>query len=262
MNPNLDLSQCPVELWHCNDERLPKNNEIQRTPPDKQFLDTLHDANDQLQPILVGCDFSGAWFLAFGRRRLLAIRHHFETGDGSGYIRVLVVKELSRDDAATIALIENAQRAINGVADYAAIRHLLMQALNYGDIAKKIGKPKSYVATIDKKYSRVPQWALRATLDGKMAETTALQIGGFASKEQEECRTKFEKDGKLSNEEANKVRRFIRQEMVVAMSPGLGFSQQYQTMVYPRADIEMIASLLTKQDYVGASNYVTTLLAQ
>ena len=258
----IDLNNIPTEIWDCNDPRLPITSDLKRTPPDRQFLDSLIDPG-QLQPILMCHNDTDGWFIAFGRRRLLGIRMLLEEGTHDGRILVSYI-EATKNNANLFSLVENAQRAANGVADYMAVKEILHsdRTATYESIAKSICKSKAYVQKIDRQYCKIPSWALEATLAGDMAETTAVLIGSFSKTEQEQCYNMFKKDGHLSHERAQQIRRFIQQEIVASFAPGLGFTEPQKQEFYPRSAIEEIASLLEAKKYPELRKLISKLLSQ
>jgi len=259
----IDISKLVVSVWDCDDERLPLSRDLIRTPPDMAFIQSMIDPG-QLEPILVCFDI-GSFFLAFGRRRLLAARYIKANNLGAGKILVRVV-EASQNDVVLFGLIENAQRNANGISDYVAIKTLLKRdkTATYKSIAKAICKTEAYVKTIDRKYAKVPDWTLEATLQGKIAETTAILVGSFRPAEQRRCRDILKEKEKLTHEEAQGIRRFIQKEAVASMMPSLGLTSATPTKqaFFPRGDIDKIAELLEAKKYPVAKRFVVQLLSR
>jgi ParB/RepB/Spo0J family partition protein len=259
----IDISKLVVEIWDCDDIRLPLSGELTRTPPDMAFIQSMIDPG-QLEPILVCLDAAN-YFLAFGRRRLLAARYIKANNLGTGEILVRVV-EADQNNVMLFGLIENAQRNANGISDYVAIKTILERdkTATYKSIAKAICKTEAYVKTIDKKYARVPDWALEATLQGKIAETTAILVGSFRPAEQKQCRNMLKEKDKLSHEEAQSIRRFVQKEAVASIMPSLGLTPATPTKqaFFPRNNIEKIAELLEAKKYPELRKFVVQLLSQ
>ncbi|MDP2362184.1 MAG: hypothetical protein Q8M94_00290, partial [Ignavibacteria bacterium] len=162
------------------------------------------------------------------------------------------------------SLIENAQRSANGISDFMAIKDILSQdkSATYKSIAQAICKSESYIKTIDRKYAKVPHWALNATMAGDIAETTALLIGTFGKEEQKQCHDILKKDNKLSHESAQQIRRFIQKETMASFAPGLGFNEPQGQEFYPRCDVETISQMLEAKKYPELRKFVATLLAK
>jgi hypothetical protein len=181
------------QVWDCDDDRLPKNSDINRQKPDKGFVDTM--AIRQLNPIIVRMDNFGAFHLEAGRRRLLAVRQLKEDGRSSGNIDVRILKG-DEEDGGWITLVENAQSSANPVSDYQAVKKFLLAGKNYKTIAELIGTSITYVKKLDTDFARVPDWALVAIQQGNMVVNVAKEVGKLSTPVQAECKIEMEQSPK------------------------------------------------------------------
>lgn len=246
-----------TEVWFVMDERLPTNDKIVRTPPDDDFLNSI--AEVQLQPIGICFNDQEGWKLGFGRKRILAIRKLYDEGTHDGMIDVTIFYGLSPSDAEILSLIENNHRSVNEIGDYSVISNMLKQGMDYKQIAHSIGIPLGTVKAIDRKWANVPKWAVDACLDGEIAPSTALEIGKVKPDTQKVLKKELNDEGKLSAKRVKDEKKAIQNDTLVAMSPGLGFSQRD---FYSRAELEEVRKILASGTKAKALEYIDSLLAE
>ena len=260
------------DIWHCNDERFPKTEDIMRTPPEASFVCNIIK-HGQLQHVLMCHNDQDGWFMGFGRRRLLAIREAFETLDEQGIplhdgsVLVRIGEGLTKNDGHIFALIENAQRNGNPISDYIAIRELLLMpgTKTYKEIAEQLNVTVSYVKQADEKFAKVPTWALEGALNDTIALSTAISIGKFSSPKQREVKKIFTKNGKLTGGDVKEMNRAIRKDMVVQVSnlPGMvATPDEEKRQFFNRDELVVIEKALKKGDYPHAKALLTALLDQ
>lgn len=218
------LNDFVVDVWDCIDPRLPKTEDIMREPPESSFVMDIVE-HGQLQPIMMCHNDTDSWFLAFGRRRLLAIRQAFENNLGDGKVFVRIGEGLSKNDGNTFALVENAQRSGNPISDYLAIREMLFskEFHSYEDIAKVLHVSKAYVKQADEKYAHVPSWALEGVIAGSVAQGVAIQIGKLSPVRQKEAKALLKKDGKITGGTIQNMRRAILADTTSKVTSLVGF---------------------------------------
>ena len=218
------LNDFVVDVWDCIDPRLPKTEDIMREPPESSFVMDIVE-HGQLQPIMMCHNDTDSWFLAFGRRRLLAIRQAFENNLGDGKVFVRIGEGLSKNDGNTFALVENSQRSGNPISDYLAIREMLFskEFHSYEDIAKVLHVSKAYVKQADEKYAHVPSWALEGVIAGSVAQGVAIQIGKLSPVRQKEAKALLKKDGKITGGTIQNMRRAILADTTSKVTSLVGF---------------------------------------
>jgi ParB-like chromosome segregation protein Spo0J len=253
-------------LWDCDDPRLPASHDLKRVPPDKTFIQSIADQG-QLQAIGMCHTADDQWVLAFGRKRLLAIRALDGKGMPVGKVLVRVFEVLDARQADIFALVENAQRNGNEISDAIAVEQLLKMKVpkgqepqTYQSIAKLIGKSKSYVEKLDKDYARVPEWAKTATLDGKIAPSVIKTLGDMPISVQKACKETFKKSGKLTLENMHEQRQVIRSEATAQVFSNNAVTNLRQ--FYTRDDLNFIKSFLTAKEYNRALENIESLLNQ
>ena len=250
-----------VEVWDCNDVRLPSNLEMNREMPDPGFITSLENFG-QLNPIIVAHEgaASGIYTLVAGRARLMGIRDiAARHGDSDVFVRI--VDGLSKDDQAGITLIENAQRAVNPVADFLALKSLLVQGATYSTVSKRIGMSISYVRKLDQDFAGMPDWALQAIKDEGMTVTTAKALNKLSDKAKNECRLEMQDSPKhkLTMSMVQAKHRLIQDTATAQMIslPGTGDLRR----VFTRDELEYVLVLI-KSDIAKATEYVTGLLQE
>jgi ParB-like chromosome segregation protein Spo0J len=257
------MSEYNIEVWKCNDMRLPFNEDMHREMPDPGFIASIANVG-QLNPIIMArnAQVDGIQFdLVAGRARLMAIRALAQQGSGDGDIFVRVIDGLSPDDQAAITLIENAQRSINPVADFMALKSLLLKGATYAEIAKKIGMSVSYVKKLDQDFATVPDWALEGIQHGAMTANTAKALGNLSDKAKDECHVEMltSPKKKLTMGMVQDKHRMIQADatMQVINLPGMSELRR----VFTRTEIEYILVLINT-DAAKASEYVDGLLQE
>ena len=260
----IDLEEYVVESWDLDDDRLPVNEDIIRTPPSADFIASMRNYK-QLYPILMCHNKKDGWFIGFGNKRLLALRIlQEEDPDKFKTIFVRIGEDIARDEAYHMSLIENAQRSGNDIHAYKAIEYLLKsdKKATYKSIAQKIHMPTAFVKATVLKYGRIPEWCVQAALDGKIAETTIVAVGKFKKNIQEECRKEYEASGKLPLSVAKDKKKFIQTNIVAKMSPAMGFAvpTSNRKQFYPLKDLEELKKLLDAKKYKQAVQKLEELL--
>jgi ParB-like chromosome segregation protein Spo0J len=259
------LNEFVTDIWECNDERLPKTEDIMREPPESSFVMDIVD-HGQLQPILMCHNDTDGWFLAFGRRRLLAIRQAFENNLMDGKIYVRVGEGLTRNDGHTFALVENAQRSANPISDYLAIRGLLFskEVTSYKQIADRLHVSVSYVKQADEKYAHVPTWALEGVIAGTVAQGVAIEIGKLSPPKQKEAKAILKEKGKITGGAVRDMRRVILQDTVSQVTNLTGFETKSDGLrqFFNRDELESIQSLLAEGKTAAAKKALKELLDQ
>jgi ParB-like chromosome segregation protein Spo0J len=253
-------------FWESDDARLPADDEIKRVPPDKTFINTLAEQG-QLQAIGICHTPDDKWVLAFGRKRLLAIRSLKGEGKPAGKVLVRIFEGFSEGQANILGLVENAQRNGNEISDAIAVEGLLKMKLEkgqpaqtYQSIAKLIGKSKSYVKKLDEDYAKVPEWAKNATLDGKIAPSVIKKLGDMPVSVQKACKETFKKVGKLTLENMHEQRQVIRAEATAQVFSNDTMTSQRQ--FYSREDLNLIKTFLSAKEYNRALETIEGLLNQ
>lgn len=258
MLDTLDKIKKEIEVWSVDDPRLPKNEYIIREPPKPDFIESV--AKVQLQPIGIAHK-DDDWSLAFGRKRLLALRKAKEDGLSDGFVDVVIFHGLGPYDSDVFALWENNQRTSNEVSDYVAIKNLLLSGLNYKEIAKDLGLPVNSIKALDKNWARVPRWAVDACLAGKINTNTAKEVGKVKGKERQNLLQKvLKEEGKLSTNRVRETKRAIQQEIVAKLTPSMGFDVQERDM-FTRIELKTILELVKNKTKKEAIAYIEELLA-
>ena len=252
----IDLEEYIVEGWKLDDERLPVNEKIVRVPPTTDFVASMRTYK-QLYPILMCHNEQDGWFLGFGSKRLLALRIlNKEDPIKFEKVWVRIAEGVTREEGRIFSMIENAQRSENAINAFEVIQYILKTDKNatYKSIAEKIHMPVTYVKTIALKYGKIPDWTLRAALDGKIVEATAIKIGSFAKGTQVECKKEFEASGKLSLKVAQDKKRVIQKNIVAKMSPAMGFMAptNKRQPFYPVKVLDELKVLLEAKKYKQA----------
>jgi hypothetical protein len=237
--------------------------QIERIPPSADFVESIREYG-QLQSILMCYNDSEGWFLVDGAQRLLAIRSLWEQ-DNDWKIAVTEALGIYSNDTQIISMIINAQRKDNPLHEFATIKRIMVsdRTATYKSIALQIHKPVTYVKSTFETYGRIPQWALDALVDGKIAETTAIKIGKFTKGIQEECRKEYEENGKLSLKEAANKRRLVQRNIIAKMSPAMGFatSTGKRQQFYPVKVLDELKALLDASKYAQAKKMLEDLLS-
>lgn len=131
-------SEIPVDLIHFNPDQPRKIfNESELS----ELADSIREYG-VLQPIIVGKDKDGGYFLIAGERRLRASKM-------AGLSRVpAVVKEVDARDVALIALVENVQRENLSYLEEAMAYKKLMEdfGLSQIELSKRVGKQQSTIS--------------------------------------------------------------------------------------------------------------------
>jgi len=259
------LNDFVVDVWDCIDPRLPKTEDIMREPPESSFVMNIVE-HGQLQPIMMCHNDTDGWFLAFGRRRLLAIRQAFENQLHDGKVYVRIGEGLSKNDGNTFALVENAQRSGNPISDYLAIREMLFskEFKSYEEIAKVLNVSKAYVKQADEKYAHVPQWALEAVIEGIVAQGVAIQIGKLSTPKQKEAKALLKKDGKITGGTIANMRRVILQDTTskVTVMAGFDTASNGKRQFFNRDELIEIQELLAGGKTAAAKKALKELLDQ
>jgi ParB-like chromosome segregation protein Spo0J len=265
MTETIDISQFPIEKWQSDDERFPQGKDLIRTPPESEFVESIKEYG-QLDAVMVGHNEKDGWFLIDGAKRLLAIRVLAELDPVVyGNVVVMIGEGITEGDGKTYSLLKNAQRSDNEFNAYAIIKHILKsdKQSTYKSIAETIHKPSGYVKKIAIRYAKVPDWALAAALDGKIAKATALKVGSFTKGIQSECKKEFDASGKLTEKSASNKRRAIQKDMVMKMSPAMGFAQptSKRQPFYPVKILDDLRVLLAEGKYPQAKKILEDLLS-
>lgn len=245
---DLDLNRYPTEVWHCDDPRLPLDKDITRIMPDDNFIKTVQRVG-VMSPILVAYQRTGAnmvdTMLVAGRKRLLAMRYCFLNGLRDGMIKVIYA-EVDFNLSPYLSMIENAQRSPNELSDYRDIQTIRQTnpMVTYEVIAKAIGKPKTYVIQIDKRYNQIPTWAMTAALDGKIALTTAVELTKVGQDLQDEAHRQFLEKDKFSATAVKELKRLR------SMQHSIGLAQSTPQMFPPAT---------TGRDYIPADEIVAVI---
>jgi ParB-like chromosome segregation protein Spo0J len=259
------LNDFVVDVWHCNDPRLPKTEDIMREPPESSFVMDIVD-HGQLQPIMMCHNDADGWFLAFGRRRLLAIRQAFENSLVDGNVYVRIGEGLSKNDGNTFALVENAQRSGNPISDYLAIREMLFskEFKSYEEIAQALHVSKAYVKNADEKYAHVPQWALEGVVAGNVAQGVAIAIGKLSVPKQKEAKALLKKEGKITGGMIKDMRRAILQDTTSQVTALAGFDTKSDGLrqFFNRDELLPIQELLAGSKTTLAKKALKELLDQ
>jgi hypothetical protein len=248
--------QVEEEVWGVYDNRLPDNVQITRTPPDDAFLESINEV--QLQPIGIGI-VDDQIQLLFGRKRLLALRMLSEKQEVERSIRVNIFYGLSSSDSYIISLLENNQRSSNEISDYESVRYFLHEGLNYKEIAKATGMTVGTIKALDRKWADVPQWAVQGCLDGKIAPSTAIEVGRVGTDVQKTLKKEYNKEGKLSGTRVKEEKRFIQQEQLATMSDSLGLNVTVRDF-YSRAELKDVLKIVKSQSKAKAVEYIQSLL--
>ena len=237
--------------WALNDNRLPANTDIKRTPPDDAFMESIKEI--QLEPIGIGQNNADGYFLMFGRKRLLALRDLYERGMVKNEVDVRIFYDISKGDAARYALIENAQRSDNPISDAIAIDDILKSDPNatYKTIAESIGKSVTYIKKTYEKYGGCPKWTLVAILDGKMAISTAFALGKLGKDTQVELKKQFKKTGKLTGAEVHDSRRAMQVASYAQLIPQSMYQMDIKRDQFTRGELEQIHSLEELKELLG-----------
>jgi len=264
MANKIDLDGYVVERWKLDDKRLPLKADIVRTPPSADFIASMRNYM-QLYPIMMCHNTVDGWFLAFGNKRLLALwTLQEENPEKFSHVLVRIAEGITKEEGHFISMIENAQRSDNAIHAYEAIRYILVsdKTSDFKSIAAKIQMPVTYVKSTAEKYGRIPDWALRAALDGKIAETTALAIGKFTKGVQVECKKELEVNGKLPLSVAKEKKRFIQKNIVATMAPAMGFVSPTgnRKAFYPVKVLDELKVLLDAGKYPQAKKKLEDLL--
>lgn len=255
-----DTTNAKYEIWKCDDPRLPVSENIKRTPPESAFLDSMVDPG-QMMPIGMAHFRDDNWDLIFGRKRLLAIRKLMEDGRLHGEIKVLIFENVEPQDIPALSMIENKQRSDNPLSEYMAIRAMLLQGFDYKAIAKAVGISVSSVKAADHKFATVPQWALEYSLNGMIAQGTAIEIGKCSTPKQSELLKQFaDQGGKLTIEDVKQARRFI-QNTATAQIMANNMSTQPRSF-YSREELLPVMEFLNDGKIEDAKDMLDTLLKQ
>jgi ParB-like chromosome segregation protein Spo0J len=266
------LTDLVMDVMHCYDDRLPKNEDLMRVPPEASFISDIIE-HGQLQPILMCHNDTDGWFIGFGRRRLMAIRAAYEMVDDAGQhlhdgmVLVRIGEGLTKNDAAIFSLTENAQREANPISDYLAIRQLLFskEVTSYEQIAQMLHMTKAYVKTADEKFARVPTWALEGVLNGTIALSTAIGIGKFQAPRQKEVKKIFKDKGKITGGDLVDIRRAMQADSTAQVTSLPGTAAQAPDglrQYFNRDELLEIKGLLENGAYVPAKKILAALLAQ
>ena len=251
-----------VEVWSCNDTRLPANGLLNRQMPDPGFIHSIEEVG-QLNPIIVNHvgAASGIYHLVAGRARLMAIREIAGRG-GDGDIFVRIVEDLHENTEAAITMIENAQRSVNPVADYMAAQVLLLQGLTYKQIGEQIGMSLSYVKKLDQDFAGMPQWALRGIIDECMTVNTAKALNKLSDPAKEECHQDMlnSPKKKLTMTMVQSKHRLIQQDAAaqIANLPGMSDLRR----VFTRDEVEHAFNLLAGDAPDECKSYLNGLLQE
>ncbi len=157
-------------------EFLTPNKDQPRRVFDQAAIDELAQSISEkglLQPILVRPMGADAYEIVAGERRWRAAQK------AKLHNVPVIIRELTDEDAAEIALIENVQRVdLNPVEEASAYRRL---AENFGrtqdQIAKAVGKSRSHVANI-MRLLELPRKALDALTSGELTFGHARALAG------------------------------------------------------------------------------------
>lgn len=238
----IKLDKYPFELWHCDDERLPTNKEMDRIAPDQDFLKTVV-GNGILQPPMMCCNEHEGWFIAFGRKRLMAVRSLYNDNLCDGYLYIRVGVGISKEEAHYLSIIENAQRSGNPLSDFAAIKAIMVDdnTATYKSIAGVIGKPVTYVKGTAEKYALVPDWAIKAALDDKIATSVLEALGSAPKDHQKKAQTYFNENKKLPMSVLSDMRRIQKTEFAVEFAMNTSQSSMKRPVVARKEVEEMLA---------------------
>lgn len=261
-----DLSKAPIKTWKCNDPRLPPDENVFRTPPDKKFLDSIA-RHGQLQAILMGHNDTDGWFLVFGRKRLLAIRQLLEDGKGDGDVSVKIAEGITLNEGIEISIAENRERSDNPISDYLAIKEV--RATNKfatpKEIADSVNQTEAFVKNVEKNYATVPQWALDAALDGEIAPTTAIKVGKLDANLQVKCEVILKTEKKLTATAVDDLNKFTKVEMYAKLQPQLDLSDGSDSnpdgqAFFPRSDLIQVSNLVNDGKIDEAKELLKNLL--
>jgi ParB-like chromosome segregation protein Spo0J len=264
------INDYAIDIWHCDDPRLPKNEDIMREPPESSFVNDIIE-NGQLQPILMCHNEQDGWFLAFGRRRLLAIRQAFAIKNDKGQpmhdgnVFVRIGEGIQRNDGYIFALVENAQRNSNPISDYLAIRELLLMpgSKTFKEIATLMHVSVSYVKEADRKLCKVPTWALEGALNDTIKLSTAIGIGKFSTTKQKEVKKLYTEKGKITGGDVKEIHRAIKNDMVAQISTLTGMTTSIDDnfrQYFNRDELLAIQVLLNEGKTVQAKKSLASLL--
>lgn len=199
------MRKLQVELWDPFDPRLPRDKDILREPPSPGFCESMLE--DQINPITVGYNEKEGHFILAGRKRLLAQRINASTYDDIK-IKVIVLEGKTKKDIPLYSFTENHQRSDNEMTDYEAISALLKnRGTTYEDVAEQLCTTVASVKAIEKKWSNVPKWAIRAVVKGEMSKTAARKIGAKGTDTQKVLEKTFKESGSLTVDEVDATER-------------------------------------------------------
>ena len=237
-NPGTTTTTPEIEQWHCYDERLPK--ELPCEPPHISFMESVWER--QLQAIGIA-ELDGNHYLAFGRRRLYAIRKGTEKKrqPHSGMIDVVIFPVKSMDEIHQLAVEENKHRSPNPISDVKAIRALLTtKSATYKSVAKALHMSEPQVKKIEAAWDGVPDWCVDAMLDGNMAMGTAKKVGKMKPDTQKKLRKQFKaNENKLTLKDVSEVRAVVRTQAQAVALPTLKVKRSF----FSREEIEHLAGL-------------------
>lgn len=262
MVTDLDGVTKRYETWGVYDERLPKNEDLMREPPDEEFIKWMNVV--QLEPIGMGEHDTQGFFIIFGRKRLKALRILSERQEVERLIDVCIFEHISYEDADILILLENNHRSSNELADYQILYQYLTSDPNpnYSVIGKKLGMTAGTVRALDNKWAPVPQWAIEAVLVGNMSKTTAVDVGKIKDKKtQKKLKKILDEEGTLPGSKVKEQKRAIQSDMLVEMDAKLFGGKTKVKEFFPRSDLENILKLLETKTKAEVTAYIESLLA-
>lgn len=263
------LNTYNVEMFFCHDDRLPENGSdgMVRQPPTAEFLDDVA-IHGILQPICWGYNTKEKWQgIIFGRKRLMAVRKLYDDGRHSGNIPVRVIDEVDPWDVPVISMVENAHRTKNELGAYKDIQDILLRdnTQTFDTIARMIGMPTKYVKDIDRKYCRIPKWALKAALDDKITTAVALEVGRLGEKQKMEALASFQAKEKLpmsAVDDLKRAKKAFQATIMSSMFPAMPIAQPKREYI-PRHEIERLLNIAEGQyDIDAIITELRTLLTQ
>lgn len=250
------LDTFEVEQWHCYDERLPKTKDLNRIPPDQNFIDEILE-HGLLQPIMMGYNEKEGWFLVFGRKRLMAIRSNNDLERSNGIVLVRVAN-ITKMHGHVLSMVENAQRSKNPISDYHDIQAILRKdrKATYKSIAEQVGVPVTYVKTLDQTFGRVPAWALKGALADKISESVIKEVGKLPIALQKEAEEFFNDKGTLPMSRIDEMKRFKREEFSAKFEQAPGMNA-FATVssgrdFIPAEELDEVKKLLEAKNYKAA----------
>lgn len=192
-------------------DNLPADHELKSPPPGGPFVKDVLE-NGIIQPI--GLNYVSeeeTYEVVYGRRRIKAARLAVakakkDKKEMVSAIPAMVAIDLTEEEKALWAMLENAHGSDNPLSDVRAIRQLLIAGMDYTEIAKAIHKPKSYVINTDQKYGNLNKRFITGLEEGRIAPGIAARISKQTPGVQEKLVEKLADNGKLTGPMIEEVR--------------------------------------------------------